>query len=258
MLDGAAAGAHVRARPRPRPGTRRCARRGVDVLQINVGKRCNQACHHCHVDAGPDRTRGDARRGRRRVPRVPRASRHPHARHHRRRARAAPALPRHRRARARGRPPRDGPLQPHHHAAAQLRRPAASSSPSTRSRWSRRCRRSPRGRPTRSAARACSRQSIAALRRFNALGYGVEGSGLLLNLVTNPVGAFLPGGAGGARARLEARAAAPATASSFNRLYTITNMPISRYLEFLVRLGQPAGLHGASWSRRSTPPPWTG
>ena len=29
---------------------------GVDVLQINVGKRCNQACRHCHVDAGPDRT----------------------------------------------------------------------------------------------------------------------------------------------------------------------------------------------------------
>src|SRR5215211_5854477 len=28
----------------------------VTVLQVNVGKRCNQACHHCHVDAGPDRT----------------------------------------------------------------------------------------------------------------------------------------------------------------------------------------------------------
>src|SRR5215204_2709971 len=28
----------------------------VSVLQINVGKRCNQACRHCHVDAGPDRT----------------------------------------------------------------------------------------------------------------------------------------------------------------------------------------------------------
>src|SRR5688572_27808068 len=28
----------------------------ISVLQINVGKRCNQACHHCHVDAGPDRT----------------------------------------------------------------------------------------------------------------------------------------------------------------------------------------------------------
>src|SRR5687767_6437249 len=28
---------------------------GISVLQINVGKRCNQACRHCHVDAGPDR-----------------------------------------------------------------------------------------------------------------------------------------------------------------------------------------------------------
>src|SRR3954454_9166694 len=28
----------------------------VSTLQINVGKRCNQACHHCHVDAGPKRT----------------------------------------------------------------------------------------------------------------------------------------------------------------------------------------------------------
>src|SRR5215210_1620490 len=28
----------------------------ISVLQINVGKRCNQTCGHCHVDAGPDRT----------------------------------------------------------------------------------------------------------------------------------------------------------------------------------------------------------
>ena len=28
---------------------------GIEVLQINVGKRCNQTCAHCHVDAGPDR-----------------------------------------------------------------------------------------------------------------------------------------------------------------------------------------------------------
>ena len=32
-------------------------RRGlVTTLQINVGKLCNQACHHCHVEAGPKRT----------------------------------------------------------------------------------------------------------------------------------------------------------------------------------------------------------
>jgi radical SAM/Cys-rich protein len=30
--------------------------RRVEVLQINVGKRCNQTCRHCHVDAGPDRS----------------------------------------------------------------------------------------------------------------------------------------------------------------------------------------------------------
>src|SRR5262245_9455755 len=28
---------------------------GIQVLQVNVGKLCNQACKHCHVDAGPDR-----------------------------------------------------------------------------------------------------------------------------------------------------------------------------------------------------------
>jgi sulfatase maturation enzyme AslB (radical SAM superfamily) len=27
----------------------------IEVLQINVGKLCNQTCRHCHVDAGPDR-----------------------------------------------------------------------------------------------------------------------------------------------------------------------------------------------------------
>src|SRR5687767_8022763 len=31
-------------------------RREVRVVQVNVGKKCNQACHHCHVEAGPKRT----------------------------------------------------------------------------------------------------------------------------------------------------------------------------------------------------------
>ena len=33
--------------------------RGVTTLQVNVGKLCNQACRHCHVDAGPHRTGAD-------------------------------------------------------------------------------------------------------------------------------------------------------------------------------------------------------
>src|SRR5690349_6964192 len=28
----------------------------LEIFQVNVGKMCNQACRHCHVDAGPDRT----------------------------------------------------------------------------------------------------------------------------------------------------------------------------------------------------------
>ena len=39
--------------------THRCGplvREETRTLQINVGKLCNQACHHCHVDAGPKRT----------------------------------------------------------------------------------------------------------------------------------------------------------------------------------------------------------
>jgi MoaA/NifB/PqqE/SkfB family radical SAM enzyme len=39
-----------------RHGFRPLARPAITTLQINVGKVCNQACHHCHVDAGPKRT----------------------------------------------------------------------------------------------------------------------------------------------------------------------------------------------------------
>ena len=30
--------------------------RALEILQLNVGKKCNQRCAHCHVDAGPDRS----------------------------------------------------------------------------------------------------------------------------------------------------------------------------------------------------------
>jgi len=78
--------------------------------------------------------------------------------------------------------------------------------------------------------------SIAALRRLNEVGYGVDGSGLLLNLVTNPVGAFLPA----SQASLEAdwkRELNRKYGVVFNRLYTITNMPISRFLQYLIDSG---------------------
>ncbi|NEQ27814.1 MAG: radical SAM protein, partial [Microcoleus sp. SIO2G3] len=38
-------------------GWERLTPSAIEIFQINVGKLCNMACRHCHVDAGPDRTR---------------------------------------------------------------------------------------------------------------------------------------------------------------------------------------------------------
>ena len=43
------------ARPLRRAACGRCGLTGIQVLQVNVGKLCNQTCRHCHVDAGPER-----------------------------------------------------------------------------------------------------------------------------------------------------------------------------------------------------------
>jgi radical SAM/Cys-rich protein len=79
-------------------------------------------------------------------------------------------------------------------------------------------------------------KSIAALKRLNEVGYGDGRSGLRLVLVTNPVGAFLPP----AQSSIEAewkRELQRLHGVRFDALYCITNMPISRYLEWLVESG---------------------
>jgi radical SAM/Cys-rich protein len=76
-------------------------------------------------------------------------------------------------------------------------------------------------------------RSIAALKRLNAVGYGHGRRGLRLVLVTNPVGAFLPP----VQTSIEAewtRELQRLHGVTFDALYCITNMPISRYLEWLV------------------------
>ncbi len=80
-------------------------------------------------------------------------------------------------------------------------------------------------------------KSVKALQRLNALGYGVEGSGLTLNLVYNPVGPNLPA----AQAVLEAdykRELKDKFGIAFNGLFTITNMPINRFRLHLEKSGQ--------------------
>jgi radical SAM/Cys-rich protein len=79
-------------------------------------------------------------------------------------------------------------------------------------------------------------KSIEALRRLNRVGYGVDGTGLALDLVYNPVGAFLPPAQGAIEADFK-REMMTRHGVSFNRLYTITNMPINRFLDYLRRSG---------------------
>ena len=208
---------------------------GVSVLQMNVGKRCNQACRHCHVDAGPDRTevmteavvdawltfleRSD-------IPTLDvtggAPELHPSFRTIVRRARAAGRHVMDRCNLTITRLPNYADL-PQFLAANRVEVVASLPSVSARQTDAQR-------------GDGVFDASIAALRDFNAVGYGVDGTGLVLNLVTNPVGAFLPA----SQSALEAdwkRELQRRHGVAFNRLYTITNMPISRYLQFLVDSG---------------------
>tara|TARA_B100000508_G_scaffold141091_1_gene146290 strand:+ start:16169 stop:17233 length:1065 start_codon:yes stop_codon:yes gene_type:complete len=76
-------------------------------------------------------------------------------------------------------------------------------------------------------------RSIEALRVLNELGYGKEGSGLDLHLVFNPGGASLPPDQKGLENDYKIRLKED-WGIEFNNLYTITNLPISRYLDFLL------------------------
>src|SRR5688500_16533935 len=208
---------------------------GISVLQINVGRRCNQACRHCHVDAGPDRTEvmpADVVEACLRflestaIPTIDitggAPELHPQFREIVRRARAAGRHVMDRCNLTITRLPNYADL-PEFFADHQVE--VVASLPSVASRQT-------------DAQRGAGvfEDSIAALQRFNARGYGVEGTGLVLNLVTNPVGAFLPA----SQRALEAdwkRELHRRYGISFNRLYTITNMPISRFLQFLADSG---------------------
>ena len=82
--------------------------------------------------------------------------------------------------------------------------------------------------------------SISMLRRLNEAGYGISGSGLELNLVANPSGAFLPVGQAAAERRfreeLDRR-----HGIVFTHLYTFANVPLGRFRDWLERSGNLQG-----------------
>ncbi|MFC1659839.1 arsenosugar biosynthesis radical SAM (seleno)protein ArsS [Gemmatimonadota bacterium] len=208
---------------------------GISVLQINVGKKCNQTCRHCHVDAGPDRKEVmpdevvDAVLSVLERPEIPTLDitggapeLHPRFREMVNRARELGIHVMDRCNLTILTVPRHDDL-PEFLAENQVEIVASLPHFS-------------RSQTDAQRGEGIFEKSILALRRLNALGYGDEGSPLILNLVTNPVGAFLP-------ARQEAlerdwkREMKRRYGIRFNNLFTITNMPISRFLEYLEESG---------------------
>lgn len=212
---------------------------GITVFQINVGKLCNQTCRHCHVDAGPDRTERMSRETAEQciaalaqtdIPTVDITGGAPELNaNFRWLVEQASALNRHVMDRCNLSVlllPSQADLA---EFLAQHRVEVVASLPYYRA-----------AQTDAQRGEGIFDKSIEALRLLNGLGYGREGSGLLLDLVHNPVGAFLPPKqeAVEAQFRKELRTK---HGVEFNHLYTITNMPVSRFLEFLVETGNYKG-----------------
>ncbi|MHC5009358.1 MAG: arsenosugar biosynthesis radical SAM (seleno)protein ArsS [Planctomycetota bacterium] len=209
----------------------------TDILQVNVGKLCNQRCRHCHVDAGPHQVRANMAwptfEACLRVTEILRPRTvditggapelNPHFR---RFVKAVKAL----------RVPdvidrcnltvllleaeQDlaAFLAEHGvHIVASLPAPNPSQTDAQR-------------------GKGIFERSIRAMRRLNALGYGHEGTGLRLTLMSNPSGAFLPPPQSAAEQRFKSLLA-DRYGVVFNDLVELTNMPINRFLEYLIESG---------------------
>ncbi len=209
----------------------------VTTLQVNVGKLCNMACHHCHVDAGPKRTEIMPREVAARVVEVLAKNRDVDVVDF---TGGAPELnPSFRwlvvQARRLGRRVID------RCNLTVLFEPGMEDMPDFLARnevaivASLPCYQTANVDAQR--GKGAFDKSIEALRRLNAIGYGQPGSKLTLDLVYNPVGAWLPP----AQAPLETKykeELARLFGISFGRLLTITNMPISRFAHALSRDGK--------------------
>ncbi|MEJ2229378.1 MAG: arsenosugar biosynthesis radical SAM protein ArsS [Alphaproteobacteria bacterium] len=211
-------------------------RENISTLQINIGKLCNQACHHCHVEAGPKRTEIMERSTVDRILALLQkdkditlvditggaAELNPHFRDLVRAIRAM------------GKDVIDrcnlsvlfekGQEDTAEFLATNKVQIVASLPCYLEDNVN-----AQRGKDV-------YRKSISALEKLNALGYGKPDTGLVLDLVYNPIGAHLPP----AQAKLEADYREHLRnhfGVVFNHLFTITNMPIKRFAHMLERDG---------------------
>jgi len=212
------------------------ARRAIDTLQVNVGYRCNQACHHCHVNAGPDRSEmmaGDIVEqvlrvlAARRIPTLDITGGAPELNpHFRYLVHEARHLGIHVIDRCNLTVLNEPGFEDLADFLAAERVEITASLPCYT-----------RDNVDQQRGERVFESSILALRKLNALGFGVEGSELRLNLVYNPLGPYLPP----AQDKLEAdykRELGTHFGVVFNRLYTLANMPIKRFGSTLITQGK--------------------
>jgi radical SAM/Cys-rich protein len=209
---------------------------GIEVLQINFGKLCNQACRHCHVEAGPTRAETislaslDACLGilsSSNIPVVDMTGGAPELNSHFRWfVEQVKALGRRMIVRSN----LSIVLEPGLQDLPRFYRDHGVEVVASLPYYLERNVDAQRG-------EGVFHKSIEALRRLNRVGYGIDGSGLVLDLVYNPGGAFLPP----PQASIERdfkRELDRRYGISFNRVLTIANMPLGRFLHFLRRTGQ--------------------
>ena len=209
---------------------------GIDIFQVNVGKMCNQVCKHCHVDAGPDRKEIMTRETMQQI------------------LDAMEGMPV-KTVDLTGGAPEMNPdfrwfverlsargvdiivrcnltiilANPKYHDLPEFfkkhRVNVVSSLPSFTAR-----------RTDAQRGDGVFGKSIEALKMLNEVGYGMEGSGLKLDLVFNPSGAYLPDDQAILQAEFKSRLK-DGYDIEFNDLFTITNLPVSRFLDYLLNSG---------------------
>jgi radical SAM/Cys-rich protein len=210
---------------------------GVEIFQVNVGKMCNQVCKHCHVDAGPDRKEImtietmqqciDALRNNPQLKTVDLTGGAPEMNpNFRWFVEEITKLDRHVIVRCNltiilaNKKYYDLPqFYKDHHIEVVSSLPFYTQDRTDRQRGD-----------------GVFEDSIKALQLLNAVGYGKAGTGLVLNLVYNPAGAFMPP----SQVSLEKeykQALMKDYGVEFNNLFAITNLPISRFLDYLLQSG---------------------
>jgi radical SAM/Cys-rich protein len=206
----------------------------LEILQVNVGYMCNQVCAHCHVDAGPDRKEIMTRDTMRQILDVIKTT-------------EAHTLD------LTGGAPEMNPdfrwfveeaakagiqdfivrsnltiirANPKYHDLPDFFKKHNVHVVSSMPHWT-------KGKTDKQRGDGVFDKSIKALQELNERGYGMPGSDLRLDLVYNPSGAYLPGDQASMEKEMKA-ALLEDFGIHFHNLFAITNLPIARFLDYLV------------------------